>query len=337
MGVAPPDFFGVDPAAAPDIYLPLHALEYVSAGTQWGFRASSDLEPHYCWIQIMGRLRPGVTRAQAQAALAPAFQQWVTGTATNDTDRANLPALVVREGAGGLDSLRRSYSKPLYVLLALVGSILAVACANVANLLMARASAGESEMAVRLSIGPGQAQRANFSAADGYERFMGRWSRALAPLLVQFGNVRDGDAILDVGSGTGALTAALASAAPASRIVGIDPAASYVEFAKRQHGGGRIIFEIGDARKMRFVAASFDRTMSLPVINFIPDAARAVDEMKRVTKPGGMVVAAVWDHAEGMEMVRRDALFIVRRLLGAIPRQAGIDGGVRRRAARRAA
>jgi hypothetical protein len=71
-------------------------------------------------------LRPGVSLAQAQVALAPEFQQWVATTATNDQERANLPRLVVKEGAGGLDSLRRRYSKPLFVLLTLVGLILAL-------------------------------------------------------------------------------------------------------------------------------------------------------------------------------------------------------------------
>jgi SAM-dependent methyltransferase len=143
-----------------------------------------------------------------------------------------------------------------------------------------------------------------FSAGDAYERFMGTWSRELAPLLVKFAGVRNGDAVLDVGSGTGALTAAVAAVAPSSRIIGIEPAAPYVAFAQTCYPGDLVRFVVGDAQQLRFVDESFDRTLSLLVLNFIPDPAKALDEMIRVTRPGGTVAAAVWDYGQDMEMLR---------------------------------
>ena len=113
------------------------------------------VDKHTYWIEMMGRLRPGVSLAQAQAELEPAFHAWVMDSAENDGERA-VGSLTL--GAGGRlrrDSLRRQYSKPLVVLMTMVGLILLIACANVANFLLARAEARRAKWRYALSLGAG--------------------------------------------------------------------------------------------------------------------------------------------------------------------------------------
>ena len=139
-----------------------------------------------------------------------------------------------------------------------------------------------------------------FSASDGYERFMGRWSRRLAPLFVTFARITEGDRVLDVGSGTGALSAA-AAAIESVQVTGIERSAAYVAYA-REHVDGR--FEVGDALALPFSDDAFDRALSMLVLNFVPDPAAALQQMIRVTRPCGVVAAAVWDYGDGMQMLR---------------------------------
>jgi SAM-dependent methyltransferase len=142
-----------------------------------------------------------------------------------------------------------------------------------------------------------------FSEADGYEQFMGRWSRRLAPKFVEFAQVGRNHLVLDVGSGTGALSLAV-SAAASARVTGIERSAAYVQYAQEHAENEAIRFEVGDATALPFSDNTFDRTLSMLVLNFVPEPADALDQMIRVTRPGGVVAAAVWDYGDGMEMLR---------------------------------
>ena len=158
----------------------------------------------------------------------------------------------------------------------------------------------------------GFAQKANLTEAEtkmfavsaGYERFMGRWSRLLAPPYIAFAGVKNGDRVLDVGTGTGSLAAALEASLPASEIVGIDPSEGFIAYARKNAKSPRVHFEVGDAQALKFKDGSFDNTLALLVMNFIPDHNKAVAEMRRVTRAQGTVSACVWDYDSGMQMLR---------------------------------
>jgi ubiquinone/menaquinone biosynthesis C-methylase UbiE len=149
-----------------------------------------------------------------------------------------------------------------------------------------------------------EAEAKMFAASAGYERFMGRWSRLLAPLFISFAGVKNGDRVLDVGTGTGSVAAAVEADMPDSEIMGIDPSEAFIAYAQKNAKSPRARFEAGDAQALKLKDASFDHTLSLLVMNFIPDPNKAIAEMRRVTRPQGIVSSCVWDYDAGMQTLR---------------------------------
>jgi SAM-dependent methyltransferase len=175
-------------------------------------------------------------------------------------------------------------------------------CRNVFLSLTLAAAIGQDAFARNATSTEAEAKM--FAASAGYERFMGRWSQLLAPAYIAFAGVGNGERVLDVGTGTGSLGSALEASFPASQIVGIDPSEDFIAYAQKSARSRRAQYEVGDAQSLRFDDGTFDHTMALLVMNFIPDRDKAIAEMRRVTRPHGVVSACVLDYNEGKQMLR---------------------------------
>jgi ubiquinone/menaquinone biosynthesis C-methylase UbiE len=141
-----------------------------------------------------------------------------------------------------------------------------------------------------------------FEVAEAYEAMMGRWSRQLAPLFIDFVGIREADRVLDVGCGTGSLTIILAKVTGAAKIVGIESSNGFIEYARSQNTDPRVVFEVGDAQQLPYPDASFDRCLALLAVDHIPDARKAAREMRRVTKKAGIAATAMWDRSRANEL-----------------------------------
>jgi len=138
VGVTPPEFFGLVVGKTPDFYLPLP-------------NSPKD------FLTIFGRLKPGVSLAQAQTDLEPVFQQMLAQSAVPEIERpGSMARLVLTPAARGLSDLRAQFSLSVRILMAVVGLVLLIACSNVANLLFARGAARQKEITVRLALGAGR-------------------------------------------------------------------------------------------------------------------------------------------------------------------------------------
>jgi ubiquinone/menaquinone biosynthesis C-methylase UbiE len=139
-----------------------------------------------------------------------------------------------------------------------------------------------------------------FDYDDGpaYERAMGRWSRAVAPVFLQWLAPPASARCLDVGCGTGVLAHTLLELSSPAKVVGVDPEVAQIAQAARGPAAGRAAFQVADACRLPFADASFDIAASALVLNFIAERSQAVAEKRRVTRAGGSVAAYVWDFAE---------------------------------------
>jgi len=130
-------------------------------------------------------------------------------------------------------------------------------------------------------------------AAESYDRFMGRFSTHLSAQLADYAGVASGQRVLDVGSGPGALTAELVQRLAAEKVAAVDPSEPFVEAARTRHPG--VDVRLASAEELPYAEDEFDASIAQLVVHFMADPVAGLSEMARVTKPGGVVAACVWD------------------------------------------
>jgi SAM-dependent methyltransferase len=131
--------------------------------------------------------------------------------------------------------------------------------------------------------------------ADAYDRFMGRYSVLLSPQLADLAGVREGQRVLDVGCGPGALTAELVARLGPALVTAADPSETFVEAARARYPEVQV--ELAPAENLPFPDGAFDAALAQLVVHFMADPAAGLAEMARVTRPDGVVAACVWDHS----------------------------------------
>jgi ubiquinone/menaquinone biosynthesis C-methylase UbiE len=142
---------------------------------------------------------------------------------------------------------------------------------------------------------PDVAHRFDDSAA--YERFMGAWSRAAGAVFLEWLAPPQNARWLDIGCGTGVFTRLILDTSSSAEVFAVDSEPAQIDHARRELAGTRASFRIADGCALPFSESTFDIVASALVINFIPDRPRAIAEMRRVAKPGGVIASYVWDFA----------------------------------------
>jgi SAM-dependent methyltransferase len=144
-----------------------------------------------------------------------------------------------------------------------------------------------------------------WAGGDDYERYVGRWSRPVGAEFVAWLGEPGGRRWLDLGCGTGALTETIIATAAPTSVVGVDPSASFVAHARERVSDPRATFAVGAAEAIPIADGSVDAAVAGLVLNFIPDLAVGLMELRRVVVPGGTIAGYVWDYAGRMELIRR--------------------------------
>jgi SAM-dependent methyltransferase len=134
-------------------------------------------------------------------------------------------------------------------------------------------------------------------APEAYDRFMGRYSVLLAPLMASFAGIAGSQRVLDVGCGPGALTTELVRRLGSAAVTAVDPSERFVNAARERLPG--VTVGVSSAEHLPFADRSFDATVAQLVVHFMDDPVAGLAEMARVTRQGGVVAACVWDHAGG--------------------------------------
>lgn len=138
-----------------------------------------------------------------------------------------------------------------------------------------------------------------WKAGDSYDRYMGRWSRKIAPLFLHWLDMPQALDWLEVGCGTGALSAAILQRQRPNSLICIDPSEGFIAQARSNVPDPRVEFRVGDAQTLDLQASSRDVIVAALVLNFVPDRGKALAEMKRVARPGGRIAFYVWDYPGG--------------------------------------